>query len=62
LAWVAEHALEDEVKTVAHLRLAGLNLYAKKFDDALEELTSPRRPASRRWWRTGGVRCWPRAS
>lgn len=38
LAWVAEHALEDEVKTVAHLRLAGLNLDAKKFDDALKEL------------------------
>jgi len=44
LAWVAEHAIEDEVKTVAHLRLAGLNLDAKKFDDALKELDAAKAP------------------
>lgn len=38
LAWVAGHAIEDEVKTVARLRVAGLLLDAKKYDEALKEL------------------------
>jgi predicted negative regulator of RcsB-dependent stress response len=38
LTWVAENALEDELKTVARLRLAGLQLDAKQFDDALKTL------------------------
>jgi predicted negative regulator of RcsB-dependent stress response len=38
LAWVAENAIEDEVKTVARVRLAGIHLDAKRFDDALKEL------------------------
>jgi len=38
LGWVATNAIEDEYKTVAHLRIAGLLLDAKKFDEALKEL------------------------
>jgi len=38
LTWVAEHAVEDEVKTVARIRIAGLLLDAKKYDEALKEL------------------------
>lgn len=38
LGWVATNAIEDEYKTVARLRLAGLLLDAKKPDEALKEL------------------------
>jgi predicted negative regulator of RcsB-dependent stress response len=38
LAWVAENAVEDELKTVARLRLAGLQLDARQFDEALKSL------------------------
>lgn len=38
LAWVAEHALQDEVRTIARLRLAGLQADGKQFDDALKTL------------------------
>jgi predicted negative regulator of RcsB-dependent stress response len=38
LDWVADNAIEDEFKTVARLRIAGLLLDAKKYDDALKEL------------------------
>jgi predicted negative regulator of RcsB-dependent stress response len=38
LEWVAEHAVEDEYKTVARLRLAGLLLDQKKHDEALKLL------------------------
>jgi len=38
LQWVAANAVEDEYKTVAHLRLAGLLLDQKKFDEALKQL------------------------
>jgi predicted negative regulator of RcsB-dependent stress response len=38
LAWVAENAVEDEIKTVARLRLAGLQLDARQFDEALKTL------------------------
>lgn len=38
LAWVGTNAVEDEYKTVARLRLAGLLLDQKKFDEALKEL------------------------
>jgi predicted negative regulator of RcsB-dependent stress response len=40
LGWVAANAVEDEYKTVAHLRLAGLLLDQKKYDDALKQLDS----------------------
>ena len=44
LAWVADHASEDEYKTVARLRLAGLLLQAKDFDGALKQLDAAKAP------------------
>jgi predicted negative regulator of RcsB-dependent stress response len=38
LAWVADHAVEDEYKTLARLRLAGVLMDQKKYDDALKQL------------------------
>jgi predicted negative regulator of RcsB-dependent stress response len=38
LGWVAANAVEDEYKTVAHLRLAGVLLDQKKYDEALKQL------------------------
>ncbi|MCW5664331.1 MAG: tetratricopeptide repeat protein [Piscinibacter sp.] len=38
LGWVAEHAVEDEYKTVARLRLAGVLADQKKYDEALKQL------------------------
>lgn len=38
LGWVAEHAGEDEYRTVARLRLAGLLADQKKYDEALKQL------------------------
>ncbi len=40
LEWVGENAVEGEYKTVARLRLAGLLLDQKKYDDALKQLDS----------------------
>ncbi len=38
LAWASEHAAEDEYRTIARLRLAGLLLDEKKYDEALKQL------------------------
>jgi predicted negative regulator of RcsB-dependent stress response len=38
LTWVAEHATEDEYRSIAHLRLAGLLLDQKQIEPALKEL------------------------
>jgi predicted negative regulator of RcsB-dependent stress response len=38
LAWVAANAVEDEYRTVARLRLAGLLLDQKRYDEALAQL------------------------
>lgn len=38
LAWVAENAREDELRTIARLRLAGVLLDEKKYDEALKQL------------------------
>ena len=38
LGWAAENASEDEYRTVARLRLAGLLLDEKKYDEALKQL------------------------
>jgi predicted negative regulator of RcsB-dependent stress response len=38
LAWVAAHAVDDELRSLAHLRAAGLLLDAKKPEEALKEL------------------------
>lgn len=38
LAWVADNAGEAEYRTIARLRLAGLLIDAKKYDEALKQL------------------------
>jgi predicted negative regulator of RcsB-dependent stress response len=38
LSWVAENGVEDEIRTVARLRLAAIQADAKQFDDALKTL------------------------
>lgn len=38
LAWVAENAMESEYRAMARLRLAGILLDQKKFDDALKQI------------------------
>jgi predicted negative regulator of RcsB-dependent stress response len=38
LAWVADHAMEDEMRSVARLRLAGLQADARQYDEALKTL------------------------
>jgi predicted negative regulator of RcsB-dependent stress response len=38
LTWVVDHAVEDEYRALAHLRLAALMLDAKQYDDALKQL------------------------
>ncbi|MEO7152909.1 MAG: tetratricopeptide repeat protein [Burkholderiaceae bacterium] len=38
LAWLGENAGEDEYRTIARLRLAGLLLDQKKYDEALKQL------------------------
>lgn len=42
LGWVAEKASESELQTVARLRLAGLLLDAKQYDEALRQLDGAR--------------------
>jgi predicted negative regulator of RcsB-dependent stress response len=44
LTWVADNAGEDEYKTVARLRLAGLLLQAKDYDGALKQLDGAKAP------------------
>ncbi len=38
LGWVAEHGVEDEVRAIARLRLAGVQADAKQYDEALKTL------------------------
>jgi predicted negative regulator of RcsB-dependent stress response len=44
LGWVAANAREEEIKTIAQVRLAGLHLDAKKYDDALKALDAAKAP------------------
>jgi len=44
LVWVAEKGLEEEIRTVARLRLAGLQADAKQFDAALKTLDAATAP------------------
>ena len=44
LTWVAENGVEDEVRTVARLRLAALQAEAKQFDEALKTLAAATAP------------------
>ena len=48
LAWVADHAGEDEYRTVARLRLAGVLLDAKQYDEALKQLDGAKAPRTSR--------------
>jgi predicted negative regulator of RcsB-dependent stress response len=45
LTWVADNAVEDEMRTVARLRLAALQADAKQFDEALKSLEAAKAPA-----------------
>jgi predicted negative regulator of RcsB-dependent stress response len=38
LAWLADNAVEDEARTIARLRLAGLYFDAKQYDQALQQV------------------------
>jgi predicted negative regulator of RcsB-dependent stress response len=44
LNWVADNAIEDEMRTVARLRLAALQAEAKQHDDALKTLAAAPAP------------------
>lgn len=44
LSWVADHAIEDEMRTVARLRLAALQAEAKQPDEALKTLAAAPAP------------------
>lgn len=44
LAWVAEHAGDDGYKATAHLRLAGLLVDTKAYDEALKQLDAVTAP------------------
>lgn len=44
LGWVADNAGDDEIRTVARLRLAALQAEAKQFDEALKTLTAATAP------------------
>jgi len=44
LNWVADHAIEDEMRTVARLRLAALQAEARQHDDALKTLAATPAP------------------
>jgi len=44
LSWVADNAVEDEMRTVARLRLAALQAEAKQYDEALQTLSAATTP------------------
>ncbi len=45
LIWAAENAIEDEMRTVARLRLAALQADAKQYEEALKSLDAAKAPA-----------------
>lgn len=45
LQWAADNATEDEIRTIARLRLAALQADAKQFDEALKSLDAAKSPA-----------------
>jgi predicted negative regulator of RcsB-dependent stress response len=47
LAWLADNAGEDELRTVARVRTAGLLLDQKKFDDAAKQLDAAQQGKAR---------------
>jgi predicted negative regulator of RcsB-dependent stress response len=44
LTWAIDNAVEDEYRTVARLRLAGLLIDAKQYDEALKQLDAAKAP------------------
>ena len=44
LVWVADNAIEEEMRTVARLRLAALQSEAKQYDEALKTLAAAKAP------------------
>lgn len=44
LTWVADNASEDEYRSIARVRLAGLLLDQKQYDDALKQLDEAKAP------------------
>lgn len=44
LTWVADNASEDEYRTVAHLRLAGILIDKKQYDEALRHVDAAKAP------------------
>ncbi|WP_284617002.1 YfgM family protein [Aquabacterium humicola] len=44
LTWVADNAPEDEYKTIARLRLAGVLMEAKQYDEGLKQLAGATAP------------------
>jgi predicted negative regulator of RcsB-dependent stress response len=44
LAWVADNGAESEYKVIARLRLAGLLMEAKQYDEALKQLDGAKAP------------------
>lgn len=45
LQWAADNATEDEMRTIARLRLAALQADAKQFDEALKTLDAAKSPS-----------------
>ncbi len=45
LSWAAENAVEDEMRTIARLRLAALQADAKQYDEALKSLEAAKAQA-----------------
>lgn len=45
LAWVADSAVEDEYRTLARLRAAGILLDKKQYDDSLKQLDAAKAPS-----------------
>jgi predicted negative regulator of RcsB-dependent stress response len=44
LAWVAEHAADDDYRDIARLRLAGVLIDAKQYDEALKQIEAVKAP------------------
>ena len=44
LAWVADNAAEDEYRSIARLRLAGVLIEAKQYDEALKQVDAVKAP------------------
>ena len=57
LSWVADKAADPGYQALARLRLAGILIESKSFDEALTQLNSTFPAHLRRWWRIEKVTC-----